>query len=113
MSSIALDERLYFSIEIKYFVAKKYFEFDEIKVLFIFLVVRSEFNQNMVLSNIYKMKTLPTKENFVSFLLILGSAIKTEMQIFMLNFRFSDFDKTKRRSRYKLLFCGLFNKSHC
>ena len=67
MSSIALDERLYFSIEIKYFVAKKYFEFDEIKVLFIFLVVRSEFNQNMVLSNIYKMKTLPTKENFVSF----------------------------------------------
>ena len=64
MSKNASDEWLYFSIEIKYFVAKKYFEFDEIKVLFIFLVVRSEFNQNMVLSNIYKMKTLPTKEDF-------------------------------------------------
>ena len=91
MSKNASDEWLYFSIEIKYFVAKKYFEFDEIKVLFIFLVVRSEFNQNMVLSNIYKMKTLPTKENFVSFLLILGSAIKTEMQIFILYFSFSDY----------------------
>ena len=68
MSKNASDEWLYFSIEIKYFVAKKYFEFDEIKVLFIFLVVRSEFNQNMVLSNIYKMKTLPTKENFLSYI---------------------------------------------
>ena len=91
MSKNASDEWLYFSIEIKYFVAKKYFEFDEIKVLFIFLVVRSEFNQNMVLSNIYKMKTLPTKENFVYFLLILGSVIKTEMQIFILYFSFSDY----------------------
>ena len=69
----------------------------KIRFTFIFLVLASEFNENMVLTNINKMKTLPTKENFTSFIVISGSVIKTVMLIFILYFRLSDKGKGSKK----------------